>query len=187
MRRSVVVLGLVALAAAVGLSGRAGEGKARAKPGVVKLPFGKTKDGTAVDQFVLTNANGMTVKLITYGAAIAELWVPGKDGKLADVNLGFDDMNGWQGKVNPFFGCIVGRYANRIAGGKFTLDGKEYKLATNNGPNHLHGGNVGFDKKVWRAEIVEGAKVPAAVLFRYRSPDGEEGYPGELNVSVMYS
>jgi aldose 1-epimerase len=187
MRRSIVVLGLVALAAYVGLSVQAGQEKGKAKPGVVKLPYGKTKDGTAVDQFVLTNRKGMTVTIITYGAAISELWVPDKDGKLADVNLGFDDMKGWQGKGNPFFGCIVGRYANRIAGGKFTLDGKQYKLATNNGPNHLHGGNVGFDKKVWSAKAVESAKVPAAVLFRYRSPDGEEGYPGELNVSVMYT
>src|SRR5262249_34877903 len=107
---------------------------------------------------------------------------------------GFDDLKGYEQKGNPFFGCVAGRYANRIAGGKFTLDGKEYKLATNNGPNHLHGGDKGFDKKVWqvvddKVEIRDGAKavIGRGVTFRYTSPDGEEGYPGKLTAEVTYA
>lgn len=179
-----VVLTLLTLPAALGLS--LTQQKANAKPGVVKVPYGKTKDGKPVDQYVLTNAKGMTVKLITYGAAITELWVPDREGKLADVNLGFEDLKGWESKGNPFFGCIVGRYANRIAGGKFSLDGKEYTLAKNNGPNHLHGGLKGFDKAVWHAKIVDPSRLPLAVTFSHRSPDGEEGYPGNLDVEVTY-
>src|SRR5262245_20440353 len=121
--RATGVLGVIALLAAVGLTVAGEKDKARAKAGVVQVAYGKTQDGTAVDQFVLTNTNGVTVKIITYGGAITELWVPDRDGKLADVNLGFDDMKGWESKGNPFFGCLVGRYANRIARGKFTLDG----------------------------------------------------------------
>ena len=103
-------------------------------------------------QFVLTTPAGVTAKILTYGATVAELRVPDASGKLADVLLGFDDIKGWQSQGNPFFDCVVGRYANRIAKGKFTLDGTTYELATNNGPNHLHGGTAGFDKKVWKAE-----------------------------------
>jgi aldose 1-epimerase len=123
---------------------------------------------------------------MTLGAAITELWVPDKDGKLADVTLGYDSVKGYESENNPYFGCVVGRVCNRIAKGKFTLDGEEYKLATNNGKNHLHGGKVGFDKKVWKASVVDKAKVPAAVNFFYTSPDGEEGYPGTLKVGVIY-
>jgi aldose 1-epimerase len=122
---------------------------------------------------------------MSYGATVTELWVADKDGTLADVCLGFDDLKGYQSPGNPFFGCVVGRYANRIAKGKFTLDGKEYKLAINNKPNTLHGGNKGFDKVVWKpAKLVEDG--PLAVGFTYTSPDGEEGYPGKLDVAVTY-
>jgi aldose 1-epimerase len=179
------VIGLVAMTLA-GLTLADEKVRAKAKAGVVKVPYGKTKDGSSVDQFVLTNASGVTVKLINYGAAITELWVPDRAGKLADVNLGFDDIKGWEGKGNPFFGCIVGRYANRIAGGKFTLDGKEYTLAKNNGPNHLHGGIKGFDKVAWKAEIVERDKRPVGVTFSSTSPDGDEGFPGKLISEVTY-
>jgi aldose 1-epimerase len=159
------------------------EEKKAAVLGAVEVPYGKTAEGEAVSQFVLTNKNGVTVKLISYGGAISEIWVPCNKGKLADVNLGFDDIKGWQGKDNPYFGCITGRYAGRIGKGKFTLDGKEYKLVTNNGPNHLHGGTKGFDKKVWAGKIV---KDKAAVTFSYVSADGEEGYPGKLSTEVTY-
>ena len=124
-------------------SGR-GEGKAQMAQ---KSDFGKTKDGTAVEAYTLTNANGVTAKVITYGATLTELHVPGKDGKAADVVLGFSSMNekdGYQDPKDPYFGATVGRYGNRIAKGKFTLDGKEYTLATNNGPNALHGGPQGL-------------------------------------------
>jgi aldose 1-epimerase len=185
MRRG-AVLGWVALLAGIWLSSALAEEKGKVKAGVVKTPFGKTADGTPVDLYVLTNNHGVTVKIMTLGAAITEWWVPDREGKLADVNLAFDDVKGFQSKSNPFFGCIVGRVCNRIAKGKFTLDGKEYTLATNNGPNHLHGGNKGFDKKVWE-KVAEGLSGKEAyVSFRSTSPDGEEGYPGEVKAQVTY-
>ena len=125
------------VAPAAGAEATPGKGK----PGVHKMPFGKTADGTPVDLYVLTNGKGMTAKVMTYGAIITELDVPDKSGKTADVVLGFDDLKGYLGD-HPYFGSNVGRVGNRIAKGKFTLDGKEYTLATNNGPNHLHGGNL---------------------------------------------
>jgi aldose 1-epimerase len=149
------------------------------------MAFGKTADGTPVDLFVLTNKHGVKAKIITYGTIVTELQVPDKAGKLTDVVLGFDDLESYL-KPHPFFGATAGRYANRIAKGKFTLEGKEYKLATNNGPNHLHGGVKGFDKVVWKAESNE-AKDGPSVRMTYRSPDGEEGYPGNLDASVTYT
>jgi aldose 1-epimerase len=163
----------------------AGEGNDRGRTGVQKIPFGKTSDGTAVDLYVLTNGHGVTAKVMTYGAILTELHVPDRDGKLEDVALGFNNLEGYLAG-HPYFGATVGRVANRIARGRFTLDGKEYRLAVNNGPNALHGGRKGFDKVVWQAEAVEGSGAPA-VRLRYRSPDGEEGYPGNLDVVVTYS
>ena len=186
------LMGLALVAFVVVPTTRADEA-APGKAGAVKVPFGKTSGGEAVDQFVLTTPACVTAKILTYGATVAELWVPDKAGKLGDVLLGFDDMKGWQSKGNPFFGCVVGRYANRIAKGKFTLDGKDYKLATNNGVNHLHGGDVGFDKKVWKAgkpaavKDKDGKEVGYSVRMSYQSPDGEEGYPGTLDATVTYS
>lgn len=144
-------------------------------------PYGAMPDGTQVEQFTLTNKHGMVAKLISYGGTLTELQVPDKDGRLVDVVLGFDKLDDYRTK-SPYFGCIAGRYANRIAKGRFTLDGKEYKVATNNGPNHLHGGVHGFDKVVWKAE-----PTGRELRFNYTSPDGEEGYPGNLRVSVAYS
>jgi aldose 1-epimerase len=188
MRRGAVLglLGLVILAGAVQLSADEKSEKPKVKPGVVKVPFGKTKDGKEVDLYVLTNKNGVTVKIMTLGAAITEWWVPDKDGKLADVTLGYDDVKGYESKGNPFFGCIVGRVANRIAKGRFTLDGTEYKLAINNKPNSLHGGNKGFDKKVWKCANKGGGENASFVQFSCTSPDGEEGYPGKLDTTVTY-
>jgi aldose 1-epimerase len=177
--RWAIVLALAAV------TSTAGPAAAQGKAGVVKVPYGKTKDGAAVDLYQLTNKNGVTAKVITYGATVAELWVPDKDGKLADVLLGFDTMKGWQQENNPFFGCVVGRYANRIAKGKFTLDDKEYTLAVNNKPNHLHGGKKGFDKAVWKVTGSDADK--RSVTLSHVSPDGDEGYPGKLTATVTYT
>jgi aldose 1-epimerase len=161
------------------------EGGEKMQATITKSDFGKTPDGTAVDLYTLTNANGVKAKIITYGALLTELLVPDRDGKLDDVVLGFDDLKGYLGG-HPYFGAIVGRVTNRIAKGKFTLDGKEYHLAVNNGPNSLHGGLKGFDKVVWKAEQVPAAD-GVAVKFTYVSPDGEEGYPGNLSAAVTYT
>jgi aldose 1-epimerase len=151
---------------------------------VRRAPFGTLPDGTGVEMVVLTNARGMEVRAITYGGIIVAIRVPDRDGRLADVVLGYDTLDGYVAK-NPYFGCITGRYANRIAKARFTLDGRVYQLAANDGPNHLHGGWRGFDKVVWRAEPFADAR-GAGVRFSRASPDGEEGYPGTLDVRVTY-
>ncbi|HEX2372506.1 MAG TPA: aldose epimerase family protein [Actinomycetota bacterium] len=148
--------------------------------------WGTTSDGTVVHRYTLTNGRGMEVKLITYGGAIQSLRVPDRHGRKANVTLGFDSLEGYLNPANPYFGCITGRYANRIDEGRFTLDGVTYQLAVNNPPNHLHGGNVGFDKRVWDAEVVKG-KGSVGVRFHYVSPDGEENYPGTLDTFVTYT
>lgn len=155
------------------------------KLSVKKEAFGKTDDGVEIDLYTLTNANGMTAKIMTYGAILVELDVPDRDGKMGDVVLGFDNLKDYLAK-NPHFGSTVGRVANRIAKGKFTLDGKEYTLAINNGPNSLHGGLKGFDKKVWKARPEEKPNW-ATVALSYLSKDGEENYPGNLTVTVTYT
>ncbi len=142
--------------------------------------YAQLESGIDVQAFILTNANGLQAKIINWGGIIAELWAPDKNGKLADVVLGYDDMAGWC--ANPaYMGAIVGRYANRIAGGLFVIDDNEYCLAVNNGPNSLHGGLVGFDKVLWNAEIIGDS-----VKLSHISNDGEEGYPGKLNLTVTY-
>ena len=150
-----------------------------------KEHFGKTSEGAEVDLYTLTNANGLRVKIMTYGATITSVEVPDRDGRLANVTLSLDSLDDYL-KGHPFFGSTVGRYANRIAKGKFSIDGKEYTLATNNGPNHLHGGEKGFDKVVWKTEPIKGED-SVGVAFSYQSPDGEEGYPGTLSAKVTYS
>lgn len=150
-----------------------------------KQPFGTTEDGTAIDRYTLSNANGMKVQITNYGGIVTSILVPDKNGKLADVVLGYDNLEGYL-KNNPYFGCIVGRYGNRIARGKFKIDGKEYSLATNNGPNHLHGGLKGFDKVVWTAKEIRSQQTVGLELS-YWSKDGEEGYPGNLAVTVAYT
>ncbi|HEV3203163.1 MAG TPA: aldose epimerase family protein [Gemmataceae bacterium] len=161
------------------------KGEDKVKVSIQKMDFGKTSEGTPVDLYLLTNGTGVRAKIITYGGIITELLVPDRDGKLGDVVLGFDDLKGYLAG-HPYFGAIVGRVANRIAKGRFTLDGKEYALATNNGPNALHGGNKGFDKVVWRAEPREVAD-GVNLTLTYVSPDGEEGYPGKLTATVVYT
>jgi aldose 1-epimerase len=152
---------------------------------MTRSAFGTLPDGQAVEAFTFRNANGMEVQAITYGGIITSLKVPDRTGTIADVVLGYDTLQGYLDK-SPFFGCIVGRYGNRIAKGTFTIDGQAYTLPINNGENHLHGGPQGFDKKNWTAEPFEGAD-GAGVVFTHTSPDGDMGYPGTLNVKVTYT
>jgi aldose 1-epimerase len=152
---------------------------------VKRAPFGQLADGTAVEIFTLTNANGVEVRTIPYGAIVVSIKVPDRDGRFGDVVLGFDTLEDYA-KGRPFFGAVVGRYGNRIARGRFTLDGQTYQLATNNGPNHLHGGVKGFDKLVWKAEPLD-RDGRAGVVYTLSSPDGDEGYPGALDVRVTYT
>ena len=153
-----------------------------ARPDVVKMPYGKTTDGTSVNEFTLTNDSGMIVKLIDYG--VTELWAPDREGGMDDIVLGYDNLEDYIA-VTPYFGAIVGRYGNRIAFGQFSIDDDSYELATNNDANHLHGGIVGFDKVVWKSESYSN-KNAAGVKLTYLSKDGEEGYPGNLDVLVVY-
>lgn len=142
-------------------------------------------DVEGVERFVLTNDNGMSVTVINYGAIVTSIVVPDRDGAFGRATLGFEDYEGYS-KNPPYFGAICGRFSNRIAKGKFTVDATEYTLATNNGPNHLHGGDKGFDKSVWKG-LAFGAEDAVGVELTHRSPDGDEGYPGNLDVTVVYT
>jgi len=148
-------------------------------------PFGMTHRGEAVSLYTLKNAHGMEAKVLDYGGIILSLRVPDRNGRLDDVVLGFDSLGDYE-RGSPYFGAIIGRYGNRIARGRFTLDGRTSTLATNNGPNHLHGGVRGFDKVVWTAAQFERGDSVGLVL-NYTSPDGEEGYPGTLRATVTYT
>ena len=152
---------------------------------VRKEPFGRLPDGAAVDLYTLTNRSGIRARIMTYGAILVSLELPDRAGALADVNLGFDTLDGYLGG-HPYFGAIIGRYANRIAKARFALDGTTYALAPNNNGNSLHGGLRGFDKVVWTAEPFEGPGA-AGVRLAYLSRDGEEGFPGNLSVAVTYT
>jgi len=149
-------------------------------------PFGKTADGTAVEIYTLKNAAGVEVRIMTRGATIQTILAPDKNGTLADVTLGFDSVDGYLSPSHSYFGCIVGRYGNRIAGGAFSLGGKSYTLAKNNGPNALHGGPKGFNTAVWKAKKVERPDA-VGVEMTYLSKDGEEGYPGNLDTTITYT
>ena len=158
--------------------------KAEARPTVKKDAWGKTADGKAVEIYTLKNSKGAESQIITYGGTVVSLKMPDKNGKFADVVLGYDSIAGYE-KNQSYIGALIGRYGNRIAKGKFTLDGKEYTLAKNNGENHLHGGLKGFDKVVWTAKSSTD-KLGANLELTYLSKDGEEGYPGSLTVKVIY-
>ena len=145
--------------------------------------FGKT-DGKDIAEYTLKNTNGMSVSIINYGGTITKLMAPDKKGTMGDVVLGYENLDGYLQKGNPYFGALIGRYGNRIAAGKFTLDGKPYTLAGNNNGNSLHGGNKGFDKVVWDAKKPVG---DSSLELTYVSKDGEEGYPGTLNIKVVYT
>ncbi|MBR9999325.1 MAG: galactose mutarotase [Cyclobacteriaceae bacterium] len=151
---------------------------------ITRESFGKAPDGTPVELFTLKNKNGMQVQITNYGGIITTLKVPDGRGETVDVVLGYYTLEKYIEK-SPSFGCLVGRYGNRIAKGKFTLDGVEYNLAINNGPNHLHGGKIGFDKRVWEPELIEEENT-AGLKLLYFSPHMEEGYPGNLNVVAIY-
>ena len=146
--------------------------------------FGQTADGKSVRLYSLRNANGLRADIMTYGAIVVSLQTPDRKGQMADIVLGYDNLQDYI-KNSPYFGAIVGRYGNRIAKGKFTLDGTEYTLATNNNTNHLHGGVKGFDKVVWDDKPVWQADA-VGVKLSYLSKDGEEGYPGNLKATVTY-
>ena len=152
---------------------------------ITKESFGKTGDGQNVVVYTLTNNLGMQAKITNFGAIVVSLKAPDRNGKMDDVVLGFNDLDSYL-KGHPFFGAIVGRYGNRIAKGRFTLNGVEYKLAVNNGENHLHGGIKGFDKVVWTAKEMR-TKMGPALSLTYISKDGEEGYPGTLTATVVYT
>lgn len=175
------IFALIVIIVACGLALASGQTPGL-KPGVIRGPFGKMPDGKVVEVFTLTNAKGVEVRAITYGGIITSLRVPDRSGAMGDIVLGFDSLDAYL-KGHPYFGAIVGRYGNRIGGGTFTLDGRTFKLVTNNGPNHLHGGTVGFDKAIWTGEPTSGA----GVVFTHTSPDGDEEYPGTLKARVTYT
>ena len=150
-----------------------------------KTLFGKLPNGQEVFQYTLTNKSGATMKVINYGAIVTSLTIPDRNGKYEDVVLGYDSLQGYI-HGSSYFGAIVGRYGNRISKGQFILEGKKYQLALNNGRNHLHGGNVGFSKVLWDAKKVRDAAGPS-IQLTYISPDGEEGYPGKVTLSVTYT
>jgi aldose 1-epimerase len=155
--------------------------QAAPRPGVTRASFG-TVSGQPVDIFTLRNATGVEIKATSYGGIITSIVTPDRDGRPGDIVLGFDSLDPYL-KTPAYFGAVVGRYGNRIAKGRFTIDGQTYTLAANNGPNHLHGGVTGFDKVVWKVEPVAGR---TAIVLSRRSPDGEEGYPGNLDVRITY-
>ena len=152
---------------------------------ITKSPFGTMPDGTPVELYTLTSPNGLVCVVVTYGAVITELHVPDRDGRLGDVVLGFDSLPAYVSD-SPCFGAAVGRVANRIAKGRFTLDGETYTLGINNPPNNLHGGPKGFDKAVWKATVAESPDGPSITL-RHLSPDGDQGFPGALSARVTYT
>jgi len=167
------------------LAGIAGVTQVHAKVQISERPFGQMPGGEVVTAFTLTNANGLKATLIELGGTLVSLEVPDRDGTMADVVLGCDSAESYL-ENSPFFGCIAGRYANRIAKGKFSIDGTEYTLATNDAPNHLHGGKVGFDKALWAGVPYATGEGPS-IRFTYLSTDGEEGYPGNLDCAVTYT
>lgn len=175
----------IALLAALVLTGCSKDSANQEKAGMNKQAFGKTTDGTSVDLYTLRNSSGMEAAVTTFGAILVSLKTPDRAGKFTDIVLGFDSLDGYLAE-NPHFGSVVGRYGNRIAKGRFMLNGKEYVLAKNNGENHLHGGIRGFDRVVWAAKET-GTKDAPALQLTYVSKDGEEGYPGTLTAVVTYT
>lgn len=181
LRMWVVAVAVLTLAALHGCPRRG----ATMTASVTQATFGHTPAGDTVHVFTLTNAHGLEVRAISYGGIIVSLKTPDRAGQLDDIVLGYDSLAGYLAE-SPYFGAIIGRYGNRIANGRFTLDGTTYQLATNDGPNHLHGGVKGFDKVVWTGDPLE-RDSSVGVTFTYTSPDGEEGYPGTLTARVTYT
>jgi aldose 1-epimerase len=188
-RKAAVMLGLMVLASAAAPASPPSPAPAAPVPAISRLAWGHTPGGEPVDLYTLHSAAGMVVRISSYGGTIVSLEVPDVSGRLADLVLGFDSLEGYTNpgyvKANPYFGALIGRYANRIAAGQFPLDGRIYRLATNDGPNHLHGGVRGFDKVVWDARPAGGSE--PRLELHYASKDGEEGYPGNLDARVTYT
>jgi aldose 1-epimerase len=153
---------------------------------IVVRPFGRTRDGLDVHSYTLGHEDGTFCTLLSYGGALQRLLMPDRNGYLQDIVLGYEDLESYERKTNPYHGAIIGRFANRIEDASFELDGQVWQLARNDGPNHLHGGLKGFNRAVWLADPFVAANGPS-VRFYYRSTDGEEGYPGNLDVQVTYT
>ncbi len=173
------------------LAGCASMSSSNSSGSITKAAFGKTPDGTPVEIYTLRNSKGAEARIMTYGGIVQKLTMPDKNGKFADIVLGFDTLDGYTRdsyvKSCPYFGALIGRYGNRIGGAKFTLEGQTYTLATNNGPNSLHGGIKGFDKVVWTAVKADVGPEGPRLVLNYLSKDGEEGFPGNLNVTATYT
>lgn len=184
MKQAAKLLGLALLAGGLMTACNSNKSAENQKMGIEKSAYGQLPDGRSADLYTLRNEAGMTAQITTYGGILVGLTAPDKDGQFEDVTLGFDSLASYT-KNNPYFGALIGRYGNRIAKGKFTLDGKPYTLVTNNMGNHLHGGTIGFDKVLWTATPVEGDE--PALKLTYTAKDGEEGYPGNLSVEVTYT
>jgi aldose 1-epimerase len=185
--RRAVRIGVVALLtfSTMAFVATASASSTRHRPTITKASFGSLADGTPVDIYTLTNSRGMEVTILTYGGILQSIKVPDRRGRLANVTLGFDNLADYVAK-SPYFGCITGRYANRIALGQFQLNGQTYQLPINNPPNSLHGGDIGFDKHVWAATPLQG-KHSVGLELRFTSPDGDQGYPGTLANKVTYT
>lgn len=179
-------LGVVALLVITGGALSASASSARGAPRIDRDVFGHLADGTTVHRYTLSNGHGMRVRIITYGGIIQTVEVPDRKGRVANVTLGFDNLDDYVNNNGPYFGALIGRYGNRIANGQFTLDGVTYQLPINNDPNSLHGGTVGFDKKVWDATPVR-HRDSVGLRLRLVSPDGDQGYPGTLTTEVTYT
>jgi aldose 1-epimerase len=179
-------LGVVALLVVTGGALSASASSARGAPRIDRDVFGHLADGTTVHRYTLSNGHGMRVRIITYGGIIQTVEVPDRKGRVANVTLGFDNLDDYVNNNGPYFGALIGRYGNRIANGQFTLDGVTYQLPINNDPNSLHGGTVGFDKKVWDATPVR-HRDSVGLRLRLVSPDGDQGYPGTLTTEVTYT
>src|SRR6266542_6592471 len=181
-RRLGVALLTLALLGLVGVSASDASG---GRPRITMAPFGTLADGTKVDVYTLTNSHRVEVKILTYGGILQSIRIPDRHHRFANVALGFDNLADYVAK-SPYFGCITGRYANRIALGKFRLNGTTYQLPINNPPNSLHGGTVGFDKHIWATTpFRRGGEV--GLVMKFTSPDGDQGYPGTLSATVTYT
>ena len=192
MKKSLIVFSALAFLSSCKLMNKEEKKDEKAEVGLPYTKFSVAEDsygevdGEKITQYTLTNPSGMIVKIINYGGTVTDIIVPDKNGKAGNVVLGYDSLGGFLQRGNPYFGCLVGRYANRIANAKFTLDGKEYKLAANNSVNTLHGGLKGFDKRVWKASDINTDSI-SSIKFSYDSKDMEEGYPGNLHTEVVYT
>jgi aldose 1-epimerase len=185
VKQSMIAVIAIALAAAGNMLWQPRLASAMIKPKISKQGFGMTTDGEPVELYTLTNYKGMEARIMTYGGTVVSLKVPDRNGKIGDIVLGYETLDGYL-KNNPFFGSIVGRYGNRIGKASFTLNGKQYSLQKNNGENTLHGGVKGFDKVVWKAKEVNTVN-GSGLSLTYLSKDGEEGFPGNLSVTVVYT